>query len=161
MITVRAPTGDKAADMVTVRTPTGDKAVARMTLRTPSGDSIIFDATGGGGGGAGGDLTVSVSPLTATGSTFDAMAETVTTNSVTVTVSGGTPPYSIAWTALGGIGAWTILSPASLSTRFRAVAPSPGDTDNNSFVGTITDARGREGEVTVPAIVYNFATGGL
>lgn len=155
MITVHAPTGDKEAASFTVRTPDGDKAVARILLRTPTGDSEIFSNA------AMGDLTVSVSPLSATGSTFNPAAETITTNLVTVTVTGGTAPYSIEWTAGGGSGLWEITNPFGFETRFIAEGVSPGDTSEETFTATVTDARGRTGTTTVPAAVYNFATGGL
>lgn len=151
MITVRAPTGDKAAAAVTVRTPTGDKAVATMTLRTPTGDKEIYSA----GGGAG-MLTVSASPVSATGSGSSAGDIDVTTNEVTATASGGTAPYTFAWTAPGGLGSWTILSPASASTRFRANNVPGNALENNTFECTATDSRGRTGSVLVSADAYNF-----
>lgn len=156
MITVRTPDGDKGAAAVTVRTPDGDKGVASMTLRTPDGDKVIFSSA------SMGDLMVSVSPSSATGSTFSPSAPEITTNLVTVSVTGGTAPYNISWSEdIGGSGLWSATAQLSFSTRFVAEGVSAGDSAETSFTGTVTDARGRTGSVTVPAAAYNFATGGL
>lgn len=115
----------------------------------------------GGASGAMGDLVVSVSPLSATGSTFNPTDTDVTTNLVTVTASGGTAPYSISWAEVGGSGLWSITNPFGFATRFTAEGVSPSDAVSNAFTATVTDARGRTGEVTVDAAAYNFGTGSL
>lgn len=150
MITVRTPTGDKGVAALTVRTPTGDKGAARMTLRTASGDKVIFDSAGMAA------LTVDAAPINAVGSGSSAADIDVTTNEVTATASGGTAPYTYAWTELGGSGSWAILSPSSATTRFRAYDVTDGGLVASNFECTATDSRGRTGSVIVTAEAYNF-----
>lgn len=78
----------------------------------------------------------------------------VPTNVVTVTVSGGKEPYSVEWAAAGP--GWTIANPASLSTRFICAPVSPGDTEENTFTCTVTDANDDTASCDVAASVTNF-----
>lgn len=150
MITVRTPTGDKAAAAITVRTPTGDKAVALGTLRTPTGDEEIYSA-----GGGSGMLTLTASPVSVSGSGGSGGDLTLVTSAVTVSVSGGTAPYTHAWTFVSGDTGWIILSPAAATTRFQNDVPTV-DSKSGTFRDTVTDARGRTGTVDVPAQLFNF-----
>lgn len=148
MITVRAPSGDKAVAAITVRTPTGDKAVERMTLRTPSGDKLIYAAGGM-------SLTVTASPASAVGSGANASPIAVTSAVVTASASGGTGPYTYAWTELTMGTAIEALSPSSAATQFRATVAA-GESEFADFRCTATDARGRTGTVDVSVSLFNF-----
>lgn len=150
MITLRTPTGDKAAAAITLRTPTGDKAVSQMVLRIETGDVPIYIA----GGGAG--LVVDANPISVTGAVGSSGTPNVTTNTTTVTVSGGTAPYSYLWTEIEADFPWSIGSPNSASTRFTALSVSTIDNSFASFECTVTDARGRTGSVIVDATAFNF-----
>ena len=150
MITLRTPTGDKVATAITLRTPNGDEAVSRMVLRTETGDVPIYIA----GGGAG--LVVEANPISVTGAAGSSGTPDVTTNTTTVTVSGGTAPYSYLWTEIPGDFSWLIGSPNSASTRFTALSVSVDDDYFTSFECTVTDARGHTCSVIVEANVFNF-----
>lgn len=152
MITVRTPTGDKAASAVTIRTPTGDKLVARMVLRTPTGDKEFYTS-------AAGALTVTAEPPSAIGTAYISDFVFVTTNSVTATVSGGTAPYTYAWTRVSGDAGFNALTGSSASTRFR-ISLDVGGEAFAVFRCTVTDARGRTGTVDVEATAYNFGNFG-
>lgn len=150
MITLRTPNGDKAAAAITLRTPNGDQVVSQMVLRTETGDVPIYTA----GGGAG--LVVEANPIVVTGAAGSSGTPNVPTNTVTVTVSGGTAPYSYLWTEIPGDFDWSIGSPNAASTRFTALDVAAGDQYFTSFECTVTDARGRTGSVIVEANAFNF-----
>lgn len=152
MITVRTPTGDKAVSGVTVRTPTGDKLVARMVLRTPTGDKEFYTS-------AAAALTVTAEPVSAIGTAYISDAVFVTTNSVTATATGGTAPYTYAWTRVSGTTDFDPQTPSAASTRFRIVLDVGGEA-YALFRCTVTDARGRTGTVDVEATAYNFGNFG-
>lgn len=152
MITVRTATGDKAAESLTVRTPDGDKAVARMTLLTATGDELMFQAAGAG------SLSATASPPSVNGAAsegFDTLIDTATT---TVTATGGTEPYTYAWTLQAGDVGWEAESPLGRSSRFTSPQVAPGASSSATFRCTVTDARSRTGTVDVEANVYNYGS---
>ena len=151
MITLRTATGDKAISAMTLRTPTGDKGILRATLRTPTGDKVIFDST------SGGPFTVEASPISAVGSGFVAGPVSVKTNTITVTATGGTAPYTYAWTRVSGPAGFNILSPTSNATRF-AITLDQGEDATALFRCTVTDARARTGTVDVEANASNYGS---
>src|SRR5687768_8943701 len=65
-------------------------------------DGSAWQDTGWGGGGGGGGVVASVSPGSASGESIVGTmpAKTVTSNSVVVSASGGTGPYTYAWARL-------------------------------------------------------------
>lgn len=67
--------------------------------------------------GAGGPLSASVSPFSAYASATE--AGQLTTNSVAVTASGGTLPYTFAWARVGGSVTSAATVPAGATTAFR------------------------------------------
>lgn len=77
------------------------------------------------GGGSG--LSATASPGSASGELFDPepapLFATVTSNSVTVTPTGGTAPYTYAWTHLSGSSSVLVTSPTSATTTFSGNIP--------------------------------------
>ena len=71
-----------------------------------------------------------VSPASATG----AGKVNITTNAVTLIVSGGTPPYTYQWDYISG-DAVTVLIPAAATTQFRS-----NITANAVYACTVTDS---------------------
>lgn len=100
------------------------------------------------------DLTVSVSPPGASGSTSGAGA--VTTNSVTATPSGGKGPYTYAWTRILG-NASTVTSPASATTTFQRFMP-PGEEAAETWRVTVTDNLGTAASADIIASFISFDT---
>jgi hypothetical protein len=64
---------------------------------------------------------------------------TLDTPSVTVTVTGGTPPYSHSWTTDNPN--VTPTAPSAATTAFEATV-DPGDSESATCTDTITDANG-------------------
>lgn len=86
-------------------------------------------------------LTVSV-PATAYGASSLSSAVTVITNTATATASGGTPPYSYAWSRDdSGSPAWTINNPSSAGTTF-SVLVSAATVETAEFKCVVTDSLG-------------------
>lgn len=72
----------------------------------------------------------------------------VETNTITVTVSGGTPPYTVSWTKVSGNGA--VSSASSLSTKFYNYNSATG-VEYGSFKLTVTDSNSLSDYVTITA----------
>ena len=83
-----------------------------------------------------GALTASVSPVYAYATS--ATAGTLITNSVTVTPSGGTGPYTYAWAKFSG-DTFTISAPTSATTTFSVTLGSGGFADA-TYRCTVTDS---------------------
>lgn len=149
MIGIQTPTGLKAVASVSIRTPTGDKAVARIGIQTPTGPKDFFLSGGSSG------MSVTASPISAIGTQFSNSSVVVNTNIITLAASGGTPPYSYAWSRQSGSTGLTATSPSSASTRF-AVTLGANEVAEAVFRGTATDARGRTAFFDVSVAAYNY-----
>jgi len=155
MIAVQTPFGAGTIGSVSVRTPSGDAVVARGAILTPTGSKDFYTS-----GGAGG-LAVDVSPPFASGSSFTPAPVFVTTNTVTAAATGGTAPYTYAWTRISGASGFNALSASEAATRFRITLDADEGADA-VFRVTATDARGRTGTFDVSASAYNYGSiGGL
>lgn len=150
MIAVQTPSGPKTVAALSILTPSGAKNIARGSILTPTGAKDFFVS------GSGGGLTVEASPISATGVGSASGTTDVVTNAVTVTVTGGTAPYTYAWDQESGDAVWSITAPTAMTTRFIATVDADS-TESGSFSCTVTDARGRTGTVTVTANAYNYS----
>ena len=81
-------------------------------------------------------MTVALDTTTASGGSWDS---TITSNTVSATVTGGTPPYTYSWavTTSDGIVA---LNPTSPSTAFRKTGGVAGTNYSGTAVLTVTDS---------------------
>lgn len=79
---------------------------------------------------------------------------TATTSRVQVTVTGGTGPFTYAWTLLSHTSGFmpTAISPSFASTAFRQTGLVPGDYHTAEFQCLVTDALGATGTCTTTAI---------
>jgi hypothetical protein len=86
-------------------------------------------------------MTAALSPNPATWAGYEPESGIYTSQTVSATPTGGTSPYTYAWTALSGIA--TCLAPTSASTGFIA-----GEPLTTSIQCVITDANGTTATAT-------------
>ena len=91
-------------------------------------------------------MTAAASFDSATGSTSG--DSTATTNSITVTPTGGTAPYTYAWTKTSGDG--TVVSPTKATTRFSQFLEN-NTAASGVFLCTVTDSLGATASDSVTA----------
>ena len=100
----------------------------------------------------GGGLTVSVSPGGAVGNVFEPEPapsfQTVVSDNVTVTASGGTGPYTYAWSKVSGDSAISATASTAATTAFSAIV---GKNQEKSAVWKVivTDSLSATAEATV------------
>lgn len=80
---------------------------------------------------------------------------TLETESVTITITGGTAPYTIAWDTAGDIDP---TSPTAATTTFSAFVPS-GTTLSEQKTCTVTDATSATATTTI-AVTLSVSSGG-
>lgn len=95
--------------------PLADVTITGRGTITSQVDAIAANVTAVSGAASASGMTASVSPLSAYGDSLT--AGPVTTNSVTVTPSGGTGPYTYAWSKQSGDD-FTVNSPTAATTTF-------------------------------------------
>jgi hypothetical protein len=150
MITMRDASGVASIGALVLREAAGLTDIGEVHIRDASGLKELFSPTEGGGGA----FTVDVTP-DSFGARTSTFAGGVTTSEVVATPNGGTAPYSCLWERTdANPEEWTIISPASLVTTFRAAAVGPGDAHTATFTCTVTDANGH---VVVSAAVGAYA----
>lgn len=98
-------------------------------------------------------LTLAASPAGAFGTAASDVSVNVTTNSVTAIPTGGTGPFTYAWTVVSYTAATSpvITSATNASTTFRQDSMAPDTTASAVFRCTVTDAFGLQATVDVPA----------
>lgn len=87
-------------------------------------------------------LTATISTALAASDAGAASSGVVTTANETVTVTGGTAPYTYAWTRVAGNLAVTATAPAANITSFQATVTDSGSPYITYFQVTVTDASG-------------------
>ena len=88
-------------------------------------------------GGVAGGVSASVNRSALSGFSY-APGTAQTSKSVVCTASGGTPPYTYAWTQVGSTDIYATAS-TSATTYFGVFSASPTDVED-SFVCTVTDS---------------------
>ena len=94
-------------------------------------------------------IRLAVSPGSAYGS---GVTGPITTNSVTVGVAGGTPPYTHSWSAGGSV---VPNSPTSATTSFT----KSGASVETTATDLVTDANGLTNSVTIPVSIERGSPG--
>ncbi len=77
----------------------------------------------------------------------------ITTSAPNPVVSGGRAPFTYSWSSNPG---WAVLYPTQLNTSFRRLSVANGDSYDDNFTLTVTDADGNVATVTVAAHVENL-----
>jgi len=108
-----------------------------------------------------GEFIVSLSRSSLTAHTNSAMTVPVTSLPVTCNVTGGSAPYSYAWSKTSGAAGWSIDSPSAASTTFTSPALGPGDEEVATFICTVTDAAGHVLASSAVTITARNIYGGL
>lgn len=103
-----------------------------------------------------GQLTANAEPPAVSGNGPGLGAATVSTNSSTVSVSGGTPPYTYAWSRQSGSTQINATNPSSASTIFSRLNQPSGASESANFICTVTDSASRTTQTnTVTADISN------
>lgn len=85
---------------------------------------------------------------------------TVISLPVTVTVTGGLPPYTYAWTEVGGPSGVAATAPTSSTTRFSAYLTTSPDEVTAQFKCTVTDSLANTADTGDVNITLNTLTDG-
>lgn len=152
MIRVRESGGVSSIAAIRVRESASVSTIAKISVREAGGLSTVYEA-----GGGGGSFTVSAIPLSPFGAAAINVNTTVTTETVSVTATGGVAPYTFAFFAVETEGVWTISVVADGVARFSRANVAPDDTWLGTFRCTVTDAAGREVDTPdITATVANY-----
>jgi len=109
-------------------------------------------------GGTGAALSVSVTPIVASGFGSSPLAATITSNTVAGVASGGLPPYTYNWTYLSGTTGFNCATPTSSSTYwYKSVASSVSE--NSIWRLTVTDAASATATVDISIDLSNLYFG--
>lgn len=109
-----------------------------------------------GGGLSVAPLSASASPQSVYGSVARNRPSAVTTNPTTVSVTGGVAPYSFAWAP---VPSWNISGVNSAMASFFTDV-SPDQEKSETFICTVTDAKGVTTTASAFASVANYYSGG-
>lgn len=125
------------------------KSATLIRVVTASGPHTVYSQ-----GGNDNSLVLVASPENPGGGSH---GTTVTTISTTVSVNGGTAPYTHSWSVglIDGAASASALNPLSGTTQFRATGVSP-DGGSAVFTDTVTDANGLTNQISVTALFYIY-----
>lgn len=98
-------------------------------------------------------ITLGVTPSSVFGTNNSTGIVLVTSSTATATPTGGTAPYTYAWTKVSG-DTMTATSPTSASTAFR-LGVGPGDVKTATYRCTVTDKNGLTAQDTVSITLTN------
>jgi hypothetical protein len=79
-----------------------------------------------------------------------------TTSTTTVTVTGGTTPYTILWARTGGDSGPAATAGTAFTTAFSGTL-AIGESLISEFTGTVTDANGATDTVVVTSALYEIS----
>lgn len=99
-------------------------------------------------------FTASASPTSVEGYGQSAGLMNIVTTATTVTVVGGSAPYTYSWTTAAA--GWAALYPTAKDTAFRSPPLGSGSSSSASFTLTITDASGVTFTLNVSAYAENL-----
>lgn len=152
MIRVRTSTGTKAIKAIKVRRSGGvTKNVFAGSVRNATALKRFFTQSG--------TITVTADPAALSAYAASFTPVTITTGFTTASPSGGSTPYTYAWTFVSSDGGtWTITNPTAASTKFSCAAVGANVGFNATFRCTVTDSVGGTGTVDVTAYVYNYGS---
>lgn len=124
------------------------RTITEIRARDSNNVSRVIFSTGA-------DFTASAFPSDVFG--YDDATGTAYSNTTTVTPSGGTPPYTHAWTVQSytGLVAPTVDAPTLATTLFIQTGLPPGGYTFATFIDTVTDNIGATTQVTVTASFYS------
>jgi hypothetical protein len=92
-------------------------------------------------------FSASVNPFYVIGTIFGTGA--VTTDAATVSVSGGTGPYTYAWAYVSGYASFTTNSPTSATTTWTGTITLPGQDRSAVYRCTVTDSLAATASITI------------
>jgi hypothetical protein len=152
MIRVRTSTGTKAIKAVKVRRSGGvTKDVFAGSVRNASALKRFFSQSG--------TISITADPASTYGAIAIGFTATISTNTTTVTPTGGANPYTYAWTLITSDGGtWSIQNPTSATTKFTCAGVVPNSDQTATFRCTVTDNVGGTGTVDVEAFVANYGS---
>jgi hypothetical protein len=105
----------------------------------------------------GSSISASAAPIYCSGYSASGGSIYITTESATVTVSGGTAPYTYAWVPLDS--GWAAIDPSHATTPFRSPLLGTGENASTTFTCTVTDALGRTASANVEVYAENLGYG--
>lgn len=122
-----------------------DRTISEIRLIDTTGvDRLIYSTSP--------PMSASASPSATSG--FTSGASVITTNSTTVTPTGGTGPYTYAWTLISRDHPTTdptANSPTAATTTFTQTNAAPGGFYTAEFLCTVTDSLGAMATASVSA----------
>ena len=98
-------------------------------------------------------ISLNVAPSSVSGTGDSHAAILITSSTATATPTGGTAPYTYAWTKVSG-DTLTVTNPTNASTAFRA-SIGPGDSRGATYRCTVTDKNGLTAQDTVSITLTN------
>lgn len=150
MIGVQQSGAKAFVERVGVRDGGASSDIAKISMLRDGVDCVLYDSA------ASMTLSPTVFPASANGAGAASSPTSIATNAVTVSVEGGTEPYSYGWVQVGSSEGWTISSPSSRFTAFLKSNVPVESSVSEVFRCTVTDDRGRTGTADVQANVYNY-----
>jgi len=120
----------------------GGVARTAANIRVRDAGNVLRTLFSSGGIG----FSASVSPGFSTGYGYSPGFIRITTSAVTVTIGGGTPPYTITW--IFDDGGWDPLSPTQ-TTGFRSPTVGAADAATTNAYATVTDSLGSTANTAV------------